>query len=330
MSSEIQVFLHGLRKTVKRNHWRGRRVAIGIPGESVLVRRFRLPNMPHRGLRIAVQHEVEHRLSLPIADPLYDFSVIQNGLNEQEVEIVLVAASRSVVMPWVELATACGLHPVAVEPSILAVARAVEWNETVDAMSYPAAADPGATHVHALVHLMEDGLDFALLLGKDMVFLRHVSVAQDHNLAPVGSSMEELSLLWPSQPFVTNVAGSGREMEQSSAQLEAGFASAWVEQVVDEVERSLTFAARHALASNQEVSRVTVLDQTGRLPEVIAALRERLTVDVAPAVVDVQWQEGDTRRSVARFQNESFREAPDWLVRHRLAPLIGLVMGVKR
>ena len=76
LSGQVRRFAPALRRIVRENGWKGRRVAICAPPEHVVLRRLTLPAMPERSLRLAVRSEVERRMQLPIQDPLCDFAVL--------------------------------------------------------------------------------------------------------------------------------------------------------------------------------------------------------------------------------------------------------------
>ncbi|MBX5436376.1 MAG: pilus assembly protein PilM [Alicyclobacillaceae bacterium] len=204
LPARVRPFAAGLRKLVREHGWRGRRVAIGLPGDSVLLRHLSLPRMPMRALRLAVKHEVERRMQLPIANPVYDFAVVPAAPDAKQTDVIVVAAARDDVMPWVELAASCGLRPVWVEPSALALVRAVQAATSPDAPDrgpgaakadgqgggsgdplsdgFPAGPDGlrgvegKAAGAEAVVYLTRTGVEVAVAVRDLVVFLHHAAI----------------------------------------------------------------------------------------------------------------------------------------------------------
>lgn len=242
---QAQHFVDALREAVAKNAWRGFRVAVAVPLEHIALRHVALPRMPKRALRTALAAELERRIHLPFDDPLYDFHVQQqaDGAQSGELGIIVVAAPRQEVMPWVRLCADAGLRPVAVEPALLGMARVLAR----DGVS-PDAGPPG---VDVLVSLGWGGVGMGVMRGSDLVFMRHIAVRP---------------------------ADYGRDAADGH---DSG--DAYAADVGHELDRSLAFIQYNFLRDGQAVRRVLLFDKVGAFHRVAAVLRDRVDFPVEQA-----------------------------------------------
>ncbi len=250
----VHRFVQGLREAVAQNGWRGFRVAIAAPQEHIALRHVALPRMPLRALRTALSVELERRVHLPFDDPLYDFHVQQaDGEETGELSIIVVAAPRREVMPWVRLCADAGLRPVAVEPALLGMARVLAPDGVVPAT----AAAPG---VDVLVSLGWGGVALGVMRGSDLVFMRHIAVRPTDYMRD----------------------------ERTGEDGEDGYAA----DVGHELDRSLAFIQYNFLKDGQAVRRVLLLDKVGAFGRVAAVLRDRVDFAVELATLSFAVDKG--------------------------------------
>lgn len=113
---------HVLRQT--RIHTR--RVMAAVAGEAVIHRIIKLPSMPRKELDGAIGWESEKYIPFPLAEAVFDYDVIQDLPESNEVEILLVAAQRSIIESHLAVLTKARLQVLAVDVQPLALARALE------------------------------------------------------------------------------------------------------------------------------------------------------------------------------------------------------------
>jgi len=111
-----------------------KRAACTLPTSHTFSRPMKLPKMAKDHLDEAVQLEAEQYIPLP-PDKLYiDYEISRQ--DEQNMELLLVAAPKTVVDSYMKFLDAVGLQPVALEPSMNATARLFNFSES--AASQPA------------------------------------------------------------------------------------------------------------------------------------------------------------------------------------------------
>lgn len=133
-----------LKRLVEQHQFASRRTHVALPSPLILVRYLQLPPVSRRQLDKLIRFEVNHRLHLPFAQPVYDY--IHYGVPEPAGEsepipgtmgggtgpdrpladVMLVAASRELVMEYVNLLRECGLDAVSVDMKALALDRLVQ------------------------------------------------------------------------------------------------------------------------------------------------------------------------------------------------------------
>lgn len=122
--------------TIASNH-----VVIGIPTSRSYSQTFSLPTKAKKSLRDAVELEVEQYIPVPIESLYVDYEIVEQS--KEHVTAVLAAAPKTLIDACIEAATAAGLRPVLVEPSINAVTRVLKITEEGDLPSL--VIDIGAT-----------------------------------------------------------------------------------------------------------------------------------------------------------------------------------------
>lgn len=105
-------------------------VAIGIPSNRSYSRTFSVPLKAETSLSDAVELEVDQYIPVPLPSLYLDYEVIEH--TKDDVTAVMAAVPRELVDHCIEAATNAGLRPVAIEPSINAVARVLRATESAD------------------------------------------------------------------------------------------------------------------------------------------------------------------------------------------------------
>lgn len=100
-------------------------VALSMAGPSVFIRHLTLPLMSGRELAVAVAHEAESHLPIPIPEAIVDFvkvgELMEDGVRKQE--IMLVAARKRSVEQLQSLLIEAGLKPALLDVQPLALLR---------------------------------------------------------------------------------------------------------------------------------------------------------------------------------------------------------------
>lgn len=96
----------------------GKKVAVGVANQKVVVRPIDLPYMEQEELRGAIQFQVQDYLPIPVEDAILDFQVLEEFTtegNERMMRVLLVAAQKDMINAFVEAVEKGGLEPVAID-----------------------------------------------------------------------------------------------------------------------------------------------------------------------------------------------------------------------
>lgn len=108
--------------------FRGKKVAVGVANQKVVVRPIDLPFMEQEELRGAIQFQVQEYIPMPVDDAILDFQVLEEFVtenNERMMRVLLVAAQRDMIGAFVEAVTRAGLDPVAIDHIPFALIRSL-------------------------------------------------------------------------------------------------------------------------------------------------------------------------------------------------------------
>lgn len=139
IAGEVQdpdVVGEAIAKLWKQVNFSSTKVVLGIGGTRVILRQVDFPVMPLEELREAMNFEADDLIPIPLEEAYLDFDVIGETIDEEgqaHSQILLAAAHRSVVDSAMEAARVGGLHPMIVDPTPLAMVRALA---TADADSW--------------------------------------------------------------------------------------------------------------------------------------------------------------------------------------------------
>lgn len=105
--------------------FRSKDVALGIGGQSVIVRDLAVPRMPLAQIKESLPFQVQDLLPVPVNDAVLDYYPIGEGQNESGpvVNGLLVAAFKQAVTVNVTAATLAGLNPVSMDLLPFAMTR---------------------------------------------------------------------------------------------------------------------------------------------------------------------------------------------------------------
>ncbi|PKM83458.1 MAG: hypothetical protein CVU88_02885 [Firmicutes bacterium HGW-Firmicutes-13] len=111
-----------LKVLLKRKHFKGNRVVTSISEEYVIFRHLVLPKMSFKELMEVMKYEAQKYINVPLKEVIYDWFPLRY-MNEGEMEVLFVAAPRSIIQGYMEVMIRAGLYPVGIEVDVLALVR---------------------------------------------------------------------------------------------------------------------------------------------------------------------------------------------------------------
>lgn len=107
-------------------------IAVTIPISQSFVRTIEIPDVKESELDDAVKFEIEQSVPLPIAELYIDYEVTKTDHDTGIYEVLTVAISQKIVDSYLRLFELLDLDPILVEPSMSAIARAVNHDYKLD------------------------------------------------------------------------------------------------------------------------------------------------------------------------------------------------------
>jgi Tfp pilus assembly PilM family ATPase len=149
-----------VKEFVKRHHLKGARAVLGVSNPRSVVRCLKLPKIPEKALKQAVDVSIGTTIHLPFEDPMFDVAPL-GPVSPEEQFVCLVATSRELVKEMVTFVRSVGLRPVAIEIPPLALWRLFT-------------RDHEASGLSLLVDLDDTGACLSLFIGDKLYFSRFV------------------------------------------------------------------------------------------------------------------------------------------------------------
>ncbi|WP_432547102.1 type IV pilus assembly protein PilM [Kineococcus sp. SYSU DK004] len=146
------VVVGALKALWKGSGFRGKKVALGVANQQVVVRQVDLPWMRASELKASLPLQVQDYLPMAVADSVIDFHVTEevNDGGPRLLRGLLVAASREMVMSNVAAVEAAGLRATSVDLTSFAVLRSI--GKPHAAVATEALVDVGARISNLVIH----------------------------------------------------------------------------------------------------------------------------------------------------------------------------------
>lgn len=143
---------------LQENQIKSKDVAIGVSGNSVIVKRISLPEMGEEELSESINWEAEQYIPFAIEDVNLDFQILgptpKEGANTMDV--VLVAAKKDKINDYVSLVTETGLNPMIMDVDAFALENMFEVNYEIESGRVDALVNIGAAVMN--INILRDGL----------------------------------------------------------------------------------------------------------------------------------------------------------------------------
>jgi len=294
-----------IRDLWRQGEFRGKRVAVGVANQNVVVRQVDVPKMEEAELAGALRYQVQDYIPISLDDALLDFMVLDEFVSEDGapmLRVLAVAAQKEMVATTMAALERANLEPVAVDLSPLAAVRAIVDPVTglFEERSAEAIIDIGAGVTNVIVH-EHSAPRFVRILPSGGNDITNALVTE------LSMSVDDAE----AQKRATGLQPEGAQVEQGAPTVIEARARAFI----DDVRRSLDF-----YQSSAEQAKITRVLLTGggsmlpRLPERLAnALR--LPVEHANAFARVKISD-DIRLTDEQLESVS----------HVAATVIGLAL----
>lgn len=296
---EADTIVEAIRGLMRMEKIKTKEVATAISGQSVIVKRIRVPQMTEQELQEAIPGEAEQHIPFEISDVHIDFQILPAMHDEDErvrnqMDVLLVAAKKAKVRDYASLLTAAGLNPVVVDIDVFALSNEYEAT-TADDVGVVALVDIGATTMN--INILKAG---CTLFQRDIAIGGHrytIAIQKDLNV-----SYEEAEAL---------KMGVGLTDKRSQDTILALMASV-SEEIGEEIQRSFEFF--RTTAADEVIDRMVISGGCARIKGLDRFLSNRLGLPVSVA---------DPFRGL--YYSDKFFD-PEYL--HDMAPIAAVSVGL--
>jgi type IV pilus assembly protein PilM len=159
---EPELVANAIKNLVKSLKVKAKNVCTSISGYSVIIKKISLPTATREELSENIEVEAEQFIPFDISEVNVDFQIVgQSESNEEQMEVVLVAAKRDVIDTYMKLLVDSGLKPTIIDVDVFALENAFTHNQP-DVNETVALVDIGANKMN--INVIKGGMS---LLTKD-------------------------------------------------------------------------------------------------------------------------------------------------------------------
>jgi len=123
-----QLVIETIQNLFERTQVRNHRVATGVSGRGVIVKKITMNRLPPQEAREAIHWEAEQHVPYDINDVALDFEILRNDVGPTQMQVLLVAAKRDLISAHADLVREAGLVPAVIDVHSFAVQNAVEMS----------------------------------------------------------------------------------------------------------------------------------------------------------------------------------------------------------
>ena len=149
--------VEGIRNLVKMEKIATKDIVTSVAGESVIVKKIRIPHMSEKELSESITWEAEQHIPFEISDVNLDFQIMppqEFSGDDDRMDVILVAARRSKMEDHIGVLHEAGLNPIIVDTDVFAIENEYEINGELDD-EVTALVDVGASTMN--VNIMHSG-----------------------------------------------------------------------------------------------------------------------------------------------------------------------------
>lgn len=138
-NERISATAKALKELLSKNKIGTKQAVFSVPGQSVFIRRIKVPRTTEERLHRIVAYEARQQIPFALDNALMEYQVFDLG-DAPELEVLLVAIKKDIVLEFMKVVNKSGLKPVAISVSSLALFNfyafdAMSAEEVVDLLS---------------------------------------------------------------------------------------------------------------------------------------------------------------------------------------------------
>src|SRR5512138_585803 len=255
--------VQAIQDLVAQHKVKGKEVAIGVRGHSVIIKKIQLPKVTQEELDESIQWEAEQYIPFDVKDVNIDTQILTpEGDAAGQMDVLLVAAKKDMINDYTSVCAEAGLTATVVDVDAFAVQNAFESN-------YEGFAGESVV----LINVGAAVSNINVIAKGTTAFTRDITMGGN---AFTEEIQKQLNISYD-EAEALKVGGQGETdavVPQEVERVIQGVA----EQLAGEIQRSLDFYA--ATAADNRISRVYLSGGTARIPALFKVLEQRAAVPV--------------------------------------------------
>ncbi|MCL2625873.1 MAG: pilus assembly protein PilM [Cystobacterineae bacterium] len=254
------VIMQSIQELVRELRIKRKEVAIGIGGNSVIIKKLTMPTMSHFELEETIGAEMQQYIPFDAKDVFVDTFILPRKEDEatKQMDVVLVAAKKEIVNDYLSIVGESGLKPVVVDVDVFAIQNCFHTNYGVNENDTIALINMGAEVVG--INIIRKGIS---------EFTRDIHIGGQQFTEEIQKqfnvSFDEAEIL-KSSVYESQIDVSAQKQIQASIGKIA-------EQVAGEIQRSLDFYS--GSYGDSHFSKVYVSGGAAKTPRLIQAIQDR-------------------------------------------------------
>lgn len=264
------VVAESIREIIAQENIKTKDVVTSISGNSVIVKKIKLPMMTEDELEESIQWEAEQYIPFDINDVNLDVQILDLSTQEADVgqmDVILVAAKKDIINEHTSVLIEAGLRPQIVDVDVFAI-------ENMFQTCYPGYED----QVVALVNIGANSVNVNVLEKGVTAFTRDISIGGSQFTEEI---QKQLNVSFDEAEALKLGGDLGSPMETTEAvipQEVGGIIRSVSEGIAAEILRSLDFYV--AASSIGKVSKVFLMGGSSKVPGMTNIIESKVGVPV--------------------------------------------------
>src|SRR5687767_10773354 len=244
---------------------KGKEVAIGVSGHSVIIKKIQMPRMSQEELEESIQWEAEQYIPFDVKDVNIDTQILDSGANDAtgQMDVQPVAAKKDMINDYTTVVSEAGLQPVVVDVDAFAVQNMFAVNYDLPEKETVVLINAGASVVN--INIISNGIT---------VFTRDVTIGGNQFTEEI---QKQLNVSYEEAEALKIGGGRGDADAVVPQEVERVMGSV-AEQVAGEIQRSLDFYA--GTAADATFTKVYLSGGTAKIPALFKTIESRVGVPV--------------------------------------------------
>ena len=236
-------------------------VATSVSGHPVIIKKINIPSMTEEELTESIQWEAEQYIPFDLEEVNIDFQILgANEANPDQMDVLLVAAKKSLISEYEDAIAEAGLEPVIVDIDSFALENAYEIN-------YPDEETP----VVALIDLGASVININVLKQRKSTFTRDVFMGGNK----LSEEIQKQLAVSEEEAEMLKIGGELENIDYD--QLDSIIQDVSLALAV-EIQRSLDLHA--ASTTDEEVQKIYLSGGSARMPGIKDLIADRVGVPV--------------------------------------------------